>query len=82
MFKRVYDNDSVILWYSSDRLKREQEDRWQQIDQELTSERQHVEQRIELVYVDFTYFKEKLENFTIVRLPLAEIPETERDPNT
>ena len=33
-------NTSVILWYSSDRLQREQADRWTQIYQQLTSERQ------------------------------------------
>ncbi|CAF3688940.1 unnamed protein product [Rotaria sordida] len=82
ILKRTYSNknDSVILWYSSDRLKREKEDLYQQIYQELTWEQQqHVEQRIKLIYVDFSYFKDKLEDFIIVRLPLAETLTTERD---
>ncbi|CAF4897357.1 unnamed protein product, partial [Rotaria sp. Silwood2] len=71
VLKHTYsnENDSIILWYSSDRLKREEEDRYQQIYQELIWEVQHVEQRIKLVYIDFTYLKEKLEDFIIVRLP-------------
>ncbi|CAF2831652.1 unnamed protein product [Rotaria sp. Silwood2] len=81
VLKHTYsnENDSVILWYSSDRLKREEEDRYQQIYQELIWEVQHVEQRIKLVYIDFTYLKEKLEDFIIVRLPLTQTPITERD---
>ncbi|CAF3678779.1 unnamed protein product [Rotaria sp. Silwood1] len=82
ILKHTYsnENDSVILWYSSDRLKREEEDKYQQIYQELTWEQQHVEQRIKLIYVDFTYFKDKLEDFIIVRLPLTEPSITEHDP--
>ncbi len=71
LIKRSFakENGKSILWYSGDRLKREQADKWNQIYQQLTSERQQAKQLIRLVYVDFTQCKERLENFVIVRLP-------------
>ena len=62
-------NGIVILWYSGDRLRREQAEKWKQIYQQLTSERQQATQLINLVYVDFTQCKQPLEKFIIVRLP-------------
>ncbi|CAF1078440.1 unnamed protein product [Rotaria sordida] len=84
ILKRAYSNENVlvILWYSSDRLRRIQQDRWQQIYQELTSERQNVAQRINLVYVDFTYFEQRLESFIIVKLSLTGTPIYQRDPTS
>ncbi|CAF4333694.1 unnamed protein product, partial [Rotaria sp. Silwood2] len=81
LLKRAYSNENfpVILWHSSDRLERIQQDRWQQIYQELTLERQHAAQRINLIYIDFTYFEERLENSIIVRLPLTETPKNYHD---
>jgi hypothetical protein len=70
VLKRSYSNEHglVILWYSGDRLKREQEDKWEEIYQQLTSERQQTTQLIKLVYVDFTQCPERLEKFVIIRL--------------
>jgi len=47
---------SAILWYSSDRLKREKTDEWEQIYQQLTSERQSATSKSFLIYVDFTRY--------------------------
>ena len=73
------ENTSVILWYSSDRLKREQAQRWEAIYQQLISERQQATQTIKLVYADFSQYPQRLEGFIIVKLPLAEIPKTKHD---
>ena len=75
ILKHIYENkdDSVILWYSSDRLRREEKQQWHEIYRELAFEQQQAkQQQIKLIYVDFTYVKAKLENSLIVRLPLAE----------
>jgi hypothetical protein len=82
MLKRSQSNEkhSVILWYSSDRLRREQVDRWEQIYQQVISERQQAAQPIKLIYADFTYCQQRLEGFTIVQLPLASASETQLDP--
>ncbi|CAF4310266.1 unnamed protein product [Rotaria sp. Silwood2] len=81
LLKRAYSNENfpVILWYTSDRLERIQQDNWQQIYQELTLERQHAAQRITLIYVDFSYFDERLENSIVVRLPLTETQKNYHD---
>ena len=75
ILKRSYYNEHapVILWYSSDRLHRAQRDRWNEIYRKITEERQHSSGRLNLVYVDFTYFKERLEGFIIVQLPSGRI---------
>lgn len=69
--KRTFSREKgrIVLWYSGDRLRREQADKWKQIYEKLTSERQQAAQRMRLVYVDFTQCPERLENFIIVRLP-------------
>ena len=69
--KRIYSkgHGRIVLWYSGDRLRREKADKWRQIYQQLTSERQKATQRMKLIYVDFTQCQERLENFIIVRLP-------------
>ena len=73
ILKRSYYNEHapVILWYSTDRLKREQSDRWEDIYRKITEERHRSSDQLNLVYVDFTYFAERLEGFTIVQLPSA-----------
>ncbi|CAF3801679.1 unnamed protein product [Adineta steineri] len=78
IIKRSCSNDkhSVILWYSSDRLKREQPDRWEQIYQQITSQRH---QAIKLIYVDFTNCQERLDGFTVVQLPPKGRSETQLD---
>jgi hypothetical protein len=80
--KRSFSNEngSVIIWYSSDRLQREQTDRWEQIYQDLTLERQQTAQRTTFVYVDYSYCRQRLEGFTIVRFPATGIRELRRDP--
>jgi hypothetical protein len=65
------ENATVILWYSGDRLKREQADEWKQIYQELILELQETTQLIKLIYVDFTQCPQRLEKFVIQRLPRA-----------
>ncbi|CAF3436473.1 unnamed protein product [Rotaria sp. Silwood1] len=82
ILKQLYSNGHVpiIFWYSSDRLERIQHDRWEEIYQELISERQQTTQRISLIYVDFTYFEQRLESSWIVRIPLTGTPETHIDP--
>ncbi|CAF3396792.1 unnamed protein product [Rotaria socialis] len=84
ILKRTYsrEKENFILWYSSDRLKREEENRYQQIYQELTWERQHLEQQIKIVYIDFTDVTERLEDFIFVRSPLVEVSTNDRDPTT
>jgi hypothetical protein len=59
---------SAILWYSSDRLKREKTDKWEQLYQQLTSERQQTS----LIYADFTGCYQNLEDFIVIRLPASE----------
>jgi len=62
---------SAILWYSSDRLKREKKDEWKKIYQKLTSERQQqATHQIPLIYVDFSQCRQKLEDFDTKRLPI------------
>jgi hypothetical protein len=70
LIKRSFSNEngSVILWYSGDRLKREQTDRWNQIYQQLISERQQAAEPTKLVYADFTQCQQRLEGCIIVRL--------------
>jgi hypothetical protein len=70
--KYVFSNENhrVILWYSTDRLKRTKAKRYKQIYQKLIFERKQTTKSIRLVYADFTYWKQKLEDFTIVKLPL------------
>jgi hypothetical protein len=67
---------SAILWYSSDRLKREKTNEWKKIYQRLTSERQQqATQQIPLIYVDFSQCTQKLEDFDIKRLPIQSTSE-------
>ncbi|CAF2061745.1 unnamed protein product [Rotaria magnacalcarata] len=82
ILERTYslEKENFILWYSSDRLKREEENRYQHIYQELTRERQHLEQRIKIVYIDFTDVTERLEDFIFVKSPLVEVYTNDRDP--
>jgi hypothetical protein len=61
---------SAILWYSSDRLKREKTNEWEQIYQQLTSEQQSATSKSLLIYVDFTRCHQKLEEFVIRKLPI------------
>lgn len=63
------ENGVVILWYSGDRLKREDADKWKQIHGHLLATRQRASQRTRLIYVDFTQCKQRLEDQCIVRLP-------------
>ncbi len=71
LLKRSFSKEdtSVVLWYAGDRLKREQAKKWEEIYQQLISERRKTAQRIKLVYVDYTQCPQRLENFVIVRLP-------------
>ena len=68
---RIYSREPgrIVLWYSGDRLRREQAGKWRQIYQKLISERQQVMEPMKLIYVDFTQCQERLENFVVVRLP-------------
>ncbi|CAF1587331.1 unnamed protein product [Rotaria magnacalcarata] len=75
-----HQNVSIILWYSSDRLLRDQEDTWKEIYQELKLERQRAVPRAHLVYVDFSFFGQMLETFSVVRLPLVGRPTTQEYP--
>ncbi|CAF0808744.1 unnamed protein product [Adineta ricciae] len=68
------DKHAVILWYSTDRLKREQDERWQQIYEQILLDRQQAPHITKLVYADFTNCKERLDGFVIVQLPLAGRP--------
>ena len=74
------EHDTVILWYSCDRLKREQADRWEQIYQQLTSERQQATQTIKLIYADFSQCQERLEDFITETVPKTEIQKIQNDP--
>ena len=78
ILKRSFSNRNldIILWYATDRLWREQADRWQQIHQQLISERQSAK----LIYADFTNCRQRLEGFAIVRIPSRGIPDTRYDP--
>ncbi|CAF4012200.1 unnamed protein product, partial [Rotaria sordida] len=64
------ENNSVILWYSSDRLKRENSHRWTQIYEKITAQRQQATQQISLIYVDFSQFSRNLEDFYVKNLPI------------
>ena len=63
------ENGRIILWYSGDRLRREQSKKWNEIYKQLIDERQKATQRIRLVYIDFTQCQQRLENFVLLRLP-------------
>lgn len=82
ILKRSYSepNSSTIFWYSSDRLKREQSGRWEEINQQLKQERQFSGVPVHLVYVDFTFFEQRLETSRIIRLPYGGLPTTHIDP--
>ena len=67
------ENTSVILWYSSDRLRHEQADKWEQIYQHLISERQRITQPVKLVYVDFSDYRQRLEDLRILSIPSTEV---------
>ena len=56
--------DSVILWYSNDRLKREKSSEWEKIYQDLLVRKQ----QIPLIYVDFTDNHSRLNDFHTIRL--------------
>ncbi|CAF1270042.1 unnamed protein product [Adineta steineri] len=81
IIKRSCSNDKhrVILWYSSDRLKRKQSDRWEQKYQQIISLRHQTTQAIKLIYVDFTNCQQQLESFTVVQLPPKGRSEVELD---
>jgi hypothetical protein len=60
-----------ILWYASDRLKREKTDEWDQFYRQVTSERQQqATQQTPIIYIDFSQCSQKLENSIIRRLPI------------
>jgi hypothetical protein len=70
---------SITLWYSSDHLKRRQDDKWEQTFKQLVLENQRTAPQTSLVYVDFNQFQKTLEDFTIVQLPLQSKTEHSRD---
>ncbi|CAF1133088.1 unnamed protein product [Rotaria sordida] len=72
------ENNSVILWYSSDRLKRENSHRWTQIYEKITAQRQQATQQISLIYVDFSQFSRNLEDFHVKNLPIQSSSDTRR----
>ncbi|UJR32659.1 hypothetical protein I4U23_020119 [Adineta vaga] len=82
ILKRSYSNERhmVILWYSSDRLKREQVERWEQIYKQIISDRHQASQAIKLVYADFTNCQERLDGFVVIKLPVAGRLDMRRDP--
>ncbi|CAF3190279.1 unnamed protein product [Rotaria sp. Silwood2] len=63
-------DSSAILWFSSDRLKREKSVRWEQIYQNIIEQRQNTTQRVSLIYVDFSEFPKNLEDFGVRNLPI------------
>jgi ribosome biogenesis GTPase A len=71
LLKRTFSNENAleILWYSTDRLKREKAERFEEIYQQLISEQQQATERIHLIYADFSQKNQKLEDFFIIRLP-------------
>ncbi|CAF4020271.1 unnamed protein product [Rotaria sordida] len=73
------EHSSVILWYSSDQLKRRKLDKWEEIYEHLILERQKTKQETSLIYVDFSPCTQKLNDFSIVHLPIESTSKPRRD---
>ena len=68
----------AILWYSSDRLRRKQEGKWKQTYREVLSSKDRRE-RLDLIYVDFTYCRPYLEDFAMIKLLVETRPEPKEE---
>jgi hypothetical protein len=69
----------LILWYSSDRLKREKKDEWEQSYQGLILERQLAKQLTSLIYVDFSQCRQELKGFVIQKFSIQSSSKSRRD---
>ncbi|CAF4524377.1 unnamed protein product, partial [Rotaria sp. Silwood2] len=72
-------HSSVILWYSSDHLKRRKPDKWKEIYQRLIIEKQKTTQETSCIYVDFSPCNKKLQDFNVVQLPIELTSKLRRD---
>lgn len=68
----------AVLWYSSDRLRREQVDQWKENYQRLLLQKDRREQ-LDLIYVDFTYCQPNLDDFMMLEVPVKETTEMEKE---
>jgi len=70
----------VIMWYSSNQLKRIKSDKWEQIYERLIFERRQTKREISLVYVDFSQYQQILDDFIVKKLPVQSKSDHEHDP--
>ena len=68
----------AVLWYSSDRLRREQVDQWKENYQRLLVQKDRREP-LDMIYVDFTYCQPNLEDFMMVEVPVKKTPEMKKE---
>ncbi|CAF4673158.1 unnamed protein product [Rotaria sp. Silwood1] len=68
----------VIVWYSSDQLKREKSDRWNRIREDIIAKRQNSNDHISLIYVDFTHYQLVLKDFIVKDLPIQPLSNSPR----
>ncbi|CAF4015747.1 unnamed protein product [Rotaria sp. Silwood1] len=61
----------VVLWYSSDRLKRENSDEWERLYTQIIEKRQKSNEQISLIYVDFSHCQYKLTEYRVRDLSLG-----------
>ncbi|CAF1071090.1 unnamed protein product [Adineta steineri] len=67
--KLIKTNCDTILWYSTDQLRQQKTDEWEQIYQQLQSQKQNNTKTTSLIYVDFTELEHLLPDFIIIALP-------------